>query len=63
MTFRWQLLTTVSALALLASVSMGDAKAADEEADRPTVWIELGGQPENMSGQGALLRRVPSGIS
>ncbi len=50
--FRWQLLTTVSALALLAAVGMGDAKAADEEPDRPTVWIELGGQAENITGQG-----------
>ncbi len=42
--FRGLLLMTVSALALLASVAMRDAKAADEDADRPTVWIELGGQ-------------------
>ena len=47
--FRWRLLTTVSALALLASVNMQDAKAADQDADRPTVWIELGGQLEQMS--------------
>ena len=47
--FRWQLLTTVSSLALLASMySIQDAKA--EDADRPTVWIELGGQLEQMNG-------------
>jgi len=50
--FRWHLLTTVSALALLASVTMGDAGAADQEPDRPIVWIELGGQLEHVSGQG-----------
>jgi iron complex outermembrane recepter protein len=50
--FRWQLLTTVSALALLASVSVRDSKAADQDTDRPTIWIELGGQLEHVSGQG-----------
>jgi len=50
--FRWHLLTTVSALALLASVNVRDAKAADDDADRPTVWIELGGQMEHAEGQG-----------
>ncbi len=50
--FRWQLLTTVSAIALLASVNIHDAKAADEDTDRPTVWIELGGQAEDIAGQG-----------
>jgi len=44
---RWQLLTTVSALALL-TVVVADAKA--EDVDRPTVWIELGGQLERMDG-------------
>ncbi len=44
-TFRWQLLTTASALALLGSVyAVVEAKAADDDADHPTVWIELGGQ-------------------
>src|ERR1700688_3808894 len=39
--FRWRLLTTVSSLALLASVSgVRDARA--EDTDRPIVWIELG---------------------
>jgi len=43
---RWQLLTTVSALALLAVVSVHPAKA---ETDRPTIWFELGGQLERVS--------------
>ena len=50
--FRWHLLTSVSALALLASVTMHDAKAADDDADRPTVWIELGGEMDHVTGQG-----------
>jgi iron complex outermembrane receptor protein len=50
--FRWHLLTSVSALALLASVTMRDAKAADDDADRPTVWIELGGEMDHITGQG-----------
>jgi iron complex outermembrane recepter protein len=50
---RWQLLTTVSALALLATVyGSNEAKATDQDADRPTVWIELGGELEHVSGQG-----------
>ena len=48
-TIRWKLLTSVSALALTVS-SVGIAHA--EDADRPLVWIELGGQAENISGQG-----------
>jgi iron complex outermembrane recepter protein len=48
---RWQLLSTVSAFALLASAyATGEAQAADT--DRPLLWIELGGQMENVSGQG-----------
>ncbi|HVP83835.1 MAG TPA: hypothetical protein VMS78_03845 [Rhizomicrobium sp.] len=39
--FRWQLLATVSALTLF-TLTMSEAKA--EDTDRPTVWIELGGQ-------------------
>jgi iron complex outermembrane recepter protein len=51
--FRWRLLTTVSAVALLAAVyGSNESEAADQDADRPTVWIELGGQMENISGQG-----------
>ncbi len=50
---RWQLLSTVSAVALLAAVyGPSDSRAADQDADRPTVWIELGGQMEHINGQG-----------
>ena len=46
---RWQLLTSVSAAALLASVyGAGEAQAADGDADRPTLWIELGGQLDRL---------------
>jgi len=46
---RWQLLTTASALALLTNiVAGGDATAS--EADRPTVWIELGGALQRIGG-------------
>jgi hypothetical protein len=41
--FRWTLLTTVSALALLSMTYAGDAKA-DDDTDHPTVWLELGGE-------------------
>ncbi len=41
---RWQLLTTVSALAILGSISVGTIAKADDESDKPVVWIELGGQ-------------------
>jgi hypothetical protein len=41
---RWKLLTTVSALALIGNFSSTLAAKADDETDRPTVWIELGGQ-------------------
>ena len=50
--FCWQLLATVSTLALLTSVTMRNAEAADGDTDRPTVWIELGGQLEQVGGQG-----------
>lgn len=50
---RWRLLSTVSALALLASgYSGGKAMAAGDDADRPQIWIEFGGQAENIAGQG-----------
>jgi iron complex outermembrane recepter protein len=42
---RWQLLTTVSAVALLGS--LGVARADD--AGRPILWIEAGGQLEQLS--------------
>jgi hypothetical protein len=52
--FRPQLLTTVSLFALLSSIYLADdAKAADDTNDRPTVWIELGGQLERQTGLGA----------
>jgi iron complex outermembrane receptor protein len=41
--FRWQLLTTVSAIALIG-FGCGVALAADDNNDRPSLWIELGGQ-------------------
>jgi|HubBroStandDraft_2_1064218.scaffolds.fasta_scaffold103365_2 hypothetical protein len=41
---RQQLLTTVSALAILGSISVGTIAKADDESDKPVVWIELGGQ-------------------
>ena len=48
--FRWQLLTTVSALALLVAVyGPSETQAADQDADRPTVWIELGGSFDALS--------------
>jgi iron complex outermembrane receptor protein len=49
----WQLLTTVSSLALLAS-ACGMQAASAEDADRPTVWIELGADLDRVdSGQRA----------
>ncbi len=48
-TIRWKLLTGASALALTAYVSSAvDVKA--EDTGRPEVWIELGGQMEQMQG-------------
>jgi hypothetical protein len=47
---RWQLLVTVSAAALLAAAyGAGEAQAADNDSDRPLIWIELGGQWQRMS--------------
>jgi hypothetical protein len=40
--FRWQLLTTVSAIALIG-LGAG-AAVADDDSDRSPLWIELGGQ-------------------
>jgi hypothetical protein len=48
--FRWQLLSTVSALAFIGAIT-GSARA--ENADRPTVWIELGTQLERVDGGSA----------
>lgn len=50
--FRWRLLTTVSAFTALASACNAQIAYADQAEDRPTVWIELGGQLERFSGQG-----------
>jgi len=50
--FRRQLLTTVSALALIGSIYTAQDAKADSETDRPVLWIELGGQFERQTGQG-----------
>jgi iron complex outermembrane receptor protein len=43
--FRQRLLTTASVLALLVVTYAADsAQASDQDADKPLVWIELGGQ-------------------
>ena len=50
---RWELLSAASALALLASTyAAGEAKAVDDDTDRPTFWIELGGELQHVGGQG-----------
>jgi|HubBroStandDraft_2_1064218.scaffolds.fasta_scaffold10119_2 iron complex outermembrane receptor protein len=49
---RWKLLTSASALALTACVSTMNVANA-EDADRPLVWIEIGGQFDRFSGQGS----------
>jgi len=47
------LLSSVSATTLLASAyAAGVAHAASGDQDRPTVWIELGGQAESLTGEG-----------
>ncbi len=45
--FRWQLLATVSALTL-STIAASQGVKAGENADRPTFWIELGGQLERV---------------
>jgi hypothetical protein len=51
--FRRRLLTGASALVLLTVVYGANASmAADQDTDRPTVWIELGGQLVHVDGQG-----------
>ncbi|HEV2562232.1 MAG TPA: hypothetical protein VGT78_08820 [Rhizomicrobium sp.] len=47
-TIRWKLLTSASALALVSSINVATA----EDTDRPLIWLELGGQVENVSGEG-----------
>ncbi len=50
---RRSLLSTVSLLAIAASVCVSqEAAASDSQDDRPLVWIELGGQMEKQTGQG-----------
>ncbi len=44
---RGNLLATASCIALLTCA--GGAAYAEDESDRPTVWIQLGGQLERMS--------------
>ena len=52
--FRWELLATVSALALLTNViASPEAEARDADRDRPTVWIELGARLERNDGIGS----------
>jgi iron complex outermembrane receptor protein len=51
--FRRRLLVSASTLALIGSLAaVSDAIAADSSVDRPIVWIELGGQLQNISTQG-----------
>lgn len=45
--FKYRLLATASACALIGIASVSPARAEDET-DRPTVWIELGGQLERI---------------
>jgi hypothetical protein len=47
-TFRRHLLATASAVALTAYISLTSAAIA-EDGERPTVWIELGGQLDRLS--------------
>jgi hypothetical protein len=47
---RWQLLATVSALALVGASAVDDQARASNDQDKPTVWIELGGQLERLGG-------------
>ena len=47
---RWKLLVTVSALALTGAICISTKSNAAEDGDRPTVWIELGGQLERVDG-------------
>ena len=49
-TIRWKLLTSASIAALVVSANgIGHAWAADSDGDRPLVWVELGGQLEQLS--------------
>jgi hypothetical protein len=58
--FRWQLLTTASAVALLG-LGASVALAADDDSDRPVFWIELGGQLSRLDdGQEAFTPTFPN---
>lgn len=50
-TIRWKLLTSASVLALAGNLLSANLANA-EDSDPPLIWIELGGQMENISGQG-----------
>jgi iron complex outermembrane receptor protein len=47
--FRWQLLATVSAAVLMAAGADQRSALAADDAEHPTVWIELGGQLEQIN--------------
>jgi hypothetical protein len=47
---RQRFLSTVSAFALLTSILSSIPAEADDDSNRPTVWIELGGQLERVDG-------------
>ncbi len=49
---RRRLLSTASALTVLASFYAPNGAAASNDIDRPTVWIELGAEMDRLSGQG-----------
>jgi hypothetical protein len=49
-TIRWKLLTSVSAAALaMSAYAAGEAQAADNDTDRPLLWVELTGQLEQQT--------------
>ena len=48
--FRRRLLASVSAVTLAALAYAPSAVMADDATDRPTIWVELGGQLEQMQG-------------
>jgi iron complex outermembrane recepter protein len=59
--FRWQLLATVSAIALIGFGYGTNAARADDDSDRPSLWIELGGQLSRLDdGQEAFAPAFPN---
>lgn len=48
---RWKLLSTVSAATLAVVLGAPGSTASAQTQDRPTVWIELGGQLESLRGR------------